>query len=1271
MKKAVFILFISGMFLAAAWAGAQEKKISAVDPDVLEKAKTAVKERFPDADNVLLCENESYTYETSGTYRATDELYVRILTEKGRDSLRRLSFYFNTHYNRIKIHSLAVIKPGGRVEKVDVARNSRVVIDSSQMASNIYDPASKRLVISIPRIEVGDILYIKSSDEHFKPRIPGFWSNYSLLQSDWPILENNIRVDAPLQLPLRSVALKDEVRGTVTFSQEKRNGRILYRWSARNVPQVIREPGMPELHTCVQRLLVSTARSWQEVSRWYWQLCRPRLDAVTPAMKSKVQELIRGKKGDMEKIKALFQYVSQNIRYMGITPEKEAPGYEPHDVKMTFEQSYGVCRDKAALLVAMLELANYKAYPVLFMAGDPKDDEIPNGYFNHAVTAVELEKGNYILMDPTYESTTDLFPAFQADMSCLVAHPEGEKLRRSPVVPSLLNKTLIRTKAHVDAADVLHGESVIKLSGVNDIYYRGALSRWPQEKKEQFFTDRLRRVLPGAKLEKLTVIPENIRDMSRNLEFLLRYSAAVSQPGTLQMLRLPELSELFGIGGVLFQDTELLKRKYPLKLAATSLTDESLSLRLPESWRILSLPDKEKLQAGSGISYLREVLQQKNTVTLKKQLNVNTLEVKAAEYSALKKLLNTMADPRKNLPLAERDFALREPAGKSRNFPGADSILETRDVTVDITGLTQWRLREKSRRKILNYAGVKAHSEIKLPFVPGWNDVRIISVSVTAPDGRIRKVKAHEINVMDAPRNGSAPRYPAGKITVVSLPGVVPGSSVEIETERTYIKRPFFSEQICFSSLSAPVISGTLTVNFPEHIYLRSQVTGDAPVEFSEKREEKRFLLKWQFKNLPRMRNESGLPPWQLFASGVLLSSESNRDYAARLNKLLLEKCRESRPAARALIAREKWLATEKKELLLLKIRDFTDKFIRRVSVPLREIPLTALSNAGVTLESGYGNSADRAILIGALLQELKIDFQFVAVSSLGASPSTTRLFNYNPDPERLIEEILVFIPDLHWYLNDTGRFDVPGGVNAENKLALELRSGSMSRIQGAPMTENSRSLAFYVECRADDSAVIKVTETLYGKAYGECKKLFETATPERRKRFFEARATAVAHNSVLEGEGEYDFKNHPGILRYTVKAADHLRRSGEFRILPLPRYGLLAAAAAVPASEKRTAPWWRNEKLKLSLRYSIVPPPGFEAVPSRKEKVQSGKFGSAWLTENYSAVSGQISLFSRLVLPVELISVQDLCEEEKRREYLTRPESDRIVFKKISHKRQ
>ena len=177
-------------------------------------------------------------------------------------------------------------------------------------------------------------------------------------------------------------------------------------------------------------------------------------------MRKKTAALISGKKSDMEKINALFQFVSQEIRYTGITDEDTAPGYEPHDVDFTFARRHGVCRDKAALLASMLELAGFKAYPVLFYSGSRRlDREVPQPFFNHAVTAVENADGSRILMDPTFENTADLFPAWLSEQSYLVAKPEGADLALSPPVAAEKNCLEIKTADDNESRPVFQARS--------------------------------------------------------------------------------------------------------------------------------------------------------------------------------------------------------------------------------------------------------------------------------------------------------------------------------------------------------------------------------------------------------------------------------------------------------------------------------------------------------------------------------------------------------------------------------------------------------------------------------------------------------------------------------------------------------------------------------------------------------------------------------------------------------------------------------------------
>ncbi len=113
-------------------------------------------------------------------------------------------------------------------------------------------------------------------------------------------------------------------------------------------------------------------------------------------------------------------------------------------MSMTFERKAGICRDKAALLVAMLRIAGFESYPVLIMNGPKKDAEVPQPFFNHAISCVRNPDGTYLLMDATDENTKELCPAYLNDQSYVVASQKGETLHTSPIIPAEQNMVDIR-----------------------------------------------------------------------------------------------------------------------------------------------------------------------------------------------------------------------------------------------------------------------------------------------------------------------------------------------------------------------------------------------------------------------------------------------------------------------------------------------------------------------------------------------------------------------------------------------------------------------------------------------------------------------------------------------------------------------------------------------------------------------------------------------------------------------------------------------------------
>ncbi|MCK5844451.1 MAG: DUF3857 domain-containing protein, partial [Victivallales bacterium] len=291
--------------------------------DVLKTAKSVTPAKYPNSDDVLVDDYMFIAYKPDGTSINWDDVYTKILTEKGRRGNRALSFYYTLPYSTLVLKKLEIIEEDGKKIAVDVKANSKVMVNNAQMSANIYNPNSKVLKVNVPGLKVGDMIHYVAYRKTVKTRVPNTWSDFFTIESTSPIVNYTIEVVAPKALPIKRIEIRDPVPGTVVSLRKETSDSIRHRWIVKNVPRIFREPNMPPLYSVTQRLLVSTVANWSDISKWYWNLSKPHIEAVTPAMRAKVAELTRYAKDPGERIKSIFSFVSQKIRYMGVTTEKE------------------------------------------------------------------------------------------------------------------------------------------------------------------------------------------------------------------------------------------------------------------------------------------------------------------------------------------------------------------------------------------------------------------------------------------------------------------------------------------------------------------------------------------------------------------------------------------------------------------------------------------------------------------------------------------------------------------------------------------------------------------------------------------------------------------------------------------------------------------------------------------------------------------------------------------------------------------------------------
>ena len=107
---------------------------------------------------------------------------------------------------------------------------------------------------------------------------------------------------------------------------------------------------------------MTTFRSWQEVGTWYANLERERR-IPDSAVKAEANALVKGKSDDMAKVKALYDYVSRNIRYVSLS--FGLGRIQPHLASEVLSNGYGDCKDKNTLLAALLDAEGFKSTSVL------------------------------------------------------------------------------------------------------------------------------------------------------------------------------------------------------------------------------------------------------------------------------------------------------------------------------------------------------------------------------------------------------------------------------------------------------------------------------------------------------------------------------------------------------------------------------------------------------------------------------------------------------------------------------------------------------------------------------------------------------------------------------------------------------------------------------------------------------------------------------------------------------------------------------------------
>lgn len=486
-------------------------------------------------------------FEDDGTGEREQIVRIRVQSDAGVQQLGELVFGYSAANESMDVVYVRVRKPDGTV----VAAGPDAVKDMTSSVARdapIYSDYKEKH-ITVPALHAGDTLEYDIVTHVNKALAPNeFWYEQNFVK-------NAIVLDETLELNLpgdRTVTIKSaaytsidgRVQHTATvskeaaapapaaasFSTEKKDGRVIDTWKWSNLTHPAdsddsSEKKIPSKETKEPDVQLTTFRSWKEVARWYASLEKDRI-VPTPEIRARTEQLIGGKSTELEKIEAIYDFVSTNVRYVSLS--FGLARYQPHSAGEVFTNLYGDCKDKSTLLVAMLSAAGIQADSVLIPYERTLDLEVPSPLqFDHVITAVPgalPEKDQLVWMDSTAEvAPFRLLVRKLRDKSALLVSADGAgTIVKTPPDPPFLSTQLVEITGEVSPLGKLTAKVHYTLRGDNEFALRAAFRGTPRTQWKQL--GQTLATLDGIRGQVTSVEPSDPADTRKPFELVLEFN---------------------------------------------------------------------------------------------------------------------------------------------------------------------------------------------------------------------------------------------------------------------------------------------------------------------------------------------------------------------------------------------------------------------------------------------------------------------------------------------------------------------------------------------------------------------------------------------------------------------------------------------------------------------------------------------------------------------------------------------------------------------------
>ncbi|SDK06869.1 Transglutaminase-like superfamily protein [Flavobacterium glycines] len=434
---------------------------------------TEYKKTYPDYNELIINNQQSYniSIENKKLKIIQDNHFESMILSENGIQNNKESFSYSNLVKLNNYDAYALFNDNGKEKKIKVSQSNE---KPSKNGSVFFDDVMVR-ELTFNNLETGSKKVYNYQTEFIDP----YLLHKFIFGDELPIQNSTLEITTEKNIEIGYKIFNDP-NNNIVFSKSEKKGKWIYKWTLKDIKPLKYEnnaPGylyiVPHINFYIKNYVIDNQTNnvlgnIDNLYTYYKGFIKDLNKEEDSLLKNLTLEITQNKKTDEEKIKAIFYWVKENIKYIAF--ENGYEGFIPREASLVFQRKFGDCKDMGNIINCMAKYAEIKDVTIAWIGTRSLPytyNELPTPAVDNHMIAVFKKNDNYIFLDATDNETNYGIPtAFIQGKEALLYENEKYKIVKVPIVPAENNK--ISDDVNLSLKDnKLIGKGKLKLEGYN------------------------------------------------------------------------------------------------------------------------------------------------------------------------------------------------------------------------------------------------------------------------------------------------------------------------------------------------------------------------------------------------------------------------------------------------------------------------------------------------------------------------------------------------------------------------------------------------------------------------------------------------------------------------------------------------------------------------------------------------------------------------------------------------------------------------------------